>query len=82
MEAMTQFQVEENTNDKTTNLRVNVTFDVSMSNNSGNGSAAFAKEVQELLKNNQGSLMAHLQSKKYKVKVQARRNRAPKNKTV
>jgi hypothetical protein len=81
MEAMAQYQVTE-TDYKTTNLRVNVTFDVTLANNTQAGSAAFAKEFQNLLKNSHEALLAQLQSKPYKVKVQARRNRKPKNKTV
>lgn len=81
MEAMTEYQVAEN-DFKTTKMRVNVTFDVALGNNTEAGSAAFAKEFQNLLKNNHEALLTHLQSKNYKVKVQARRNRKPKNKTV
>jgi hypothetical protein len=64
---------------ETTRLRVNVTFDISVLNGTDSGSAAFAKTVQDSLKGNHEQLLTYLQSKNYKVKVQARRNRKPKN---
>ena len=74
---------QESANDvKTTNLRVNVTFDVAIGNTTDSGSAAFAKSVQDLLKGNHEQLLTYLQTRNYKVKVQARRNRKPKNKTA
>lgn len=80
MEALVNYQ--EKTNSKTTNLRVNVTFDLTVDNNSEDGAAVFAKTIQETLKNDQSRVLDYLQSRNYKVKVQARRNRKPKNKTV
>ena len=68
--------------DKNTNLRVSVSFDVSMVNNTEAGAAAFAKSFQDLLKKNDELLSNHLQSKQLKVRVQARRNRKPRNKKI
>lgn len=79
METLTQYQEAEN-DFKSTNMRVNVTFDVVVGNNTNNGSAAFAKEFEGLLKGNHETLLKHLLNKNYKVKVQARRNRKPKSK--
>lgn len=67
---------------KNTNLRVSVSFDVSMTNDTDAGAAAFAKSFQDVLKSNEELLWNHLQSKQLKVRVQARRNRKPRNKTA
>lgn len=80
MEALVNYQ--EKTNSKNTSLRVNLTFDLSLYNDSENGAAAFAKAIQENLKGNHETIVSYLQTRNYKVKVQARRNRKPKNKTV
>lgn len=69
-------KLEENHN---TRLRVNVTFELNVTKDAKTGSASFAKTFEQTLKNDPESLIKTLQSKNFTVKVQARRNRKPKN---